>query len=121
MNITSLRIIEEVKKIGLDKPNFTYAPTENMTGGHIAFCSYNGPPRIRGEVVAGYEDRCGCIFGIAFENLGMSLPANFTGDIQAALDYLGIPYTDKNLEKMRECQKMQDKGAPWGESIKTLS
>lgn len=37
MNITSLRIIEEVKKIGLDKPNFTYAPTENMTGGHIAF------------------------------------------------------------------------------------
>lgn len=111
-NITTQDLIDEVRKIAKEMPDFVYATP--FTKG----CSYFG------RQIGDPTGQC-CIMGQAFKNLGVD--TSEIGETHEGVSTVGelimdslIPVTYLNYSQvnwLNNVQRLQDEGFSWGESV----
>lgn len=100
--ITAEQLIEKVRELAAAKPDFVYRRPENSTS--CLYREHDGMP--------------GCIFGQAFDALGVELTdAHEHKGITRVLSLLGISVTRLQVEWMMSVQDAQDLGHSWAEAI----
>lgn len=109
-NITTQDLIDEVRKIAEEMPDFVYT-TDDVSG-----CSYFG------REVGDPTGQC-CIMGQAFKNLNVDTSKiNETPVLTVGELIWGqvIPVTSLNesqVEWLDHVQALQDEGSSWGEAV----
>lgn len=111
-SITFAALEREVRELALSRPHFIYPHAPARGGIRNYSCSYNGredygqPP---------------CIFGQAFINLGLPVPANMEGDpIDTVIYELlvdGKDLSDPDTNWASTLQARQDVGDPWKDAL----
>ena len=106
MKLTRERIESVLNDIVKDNEDFVYSGPDSMT------CYYTHP-----------DGSVGCIFGRAFDVLGLNRPAWGTDEntfgIAATLQALGVVVDEpKTVDFMYHVQELQDTGLAWGEAVK---
>ena len=113
-DISTLTIDEvdtAIRVLAAESPDFVYNTRKSGAG-----CFYH-------KEVLGGEPNKGCIFGQAFQRLGVDM-SNIGGDGISSLwsetHDVSTPYWNFPKE-WAEVQSIQDDGGTWGEAIKSLS
>lgn len=113
---TATELIQEVRKIAAERPDFIYGNQGVVTD----LCSYFGR-------AVGDESGSPCIIGQALKNLGVdtSRLKQAEGDyddgtgIDAALDeqFIELTYTVQEAQWLAKVQSSQDFGKPWAGAV----
>jgi len=119
-----LELVEEkLRELATEQSDFIYAPKSNRSK-FKPICSYYGPALYTdiGEIG---PDCSGCIFGQAFQRLGV--PATDLNSMQAIDIYIDYLHETFEIDNVPRCpvswkliQENQDEGKSWGEIIKLL-
>lgn len=113
---TATELIQEVRKIAAERPDFIYSGQPN--GSHC-LCSYFGR-------AIGDEAGSPCIVGQALKNLEVPMEglrevehAGEDSDISTVLDrgYVDIEYTGSEAMWLAKVQMKQDDGETWAKAV----
>lgn len=117
MQTTAKELIEEVRKIAKENPDFVYAKQEGRTNDDN--CSYFGR-------AIGDETGTPCIVGQALKNLEVDTSAlkeyevlsigSAIGDVLAR-ELVAVEYTDSERQWLDRVQYSQDIMGSWGEAV----
>lgn len=114
-NVTTQDLINEVRKIAKEKPDFVYATP--FTKG----CSYFG------RQIGDPTGQC-CIMGQAFKNLNIDtsnidetpVGVSTVGDLILS-EAIPVTYLNESqVEWLDNVQRLQDEGFPWGEAVSSV-
>ena len=106
--LTVKQIDDELRKLMTEQPDFRYA------SGHAGCFYHQGP--------TGDSERCdGCIFGQAFQRLGITKETLKNECTSNRIAKLNEPWlTDEKPEYWTAIQSHQDNGQPWGSLLHLL-
>jgi len=105
-------IEEKLKELAAEQPDFIYNPSS------AGRCNYNGPATTRVSLDLQVGPDCeGCIFGQAFQRLG--IPKNELNTM-ASIDSITNCYANRQFPNWSKVQNSQDNSASWGDAIKFL-
>lgn len=116
-NFTARNVLNEVLKLGRNRPDFVYLDQPDTVRDDAGFagCSYVGAPGQRGRQVGE-----GCIVGQALQNLGVSVVALALMEGHGAgyvVKSLAYECDEPSLDRLRRIQANQDGGMPWGRAV----
>lgn len=113
---TATQVIEEVRRLAEEQPDFVYSDQEGAGGGE---CSYFG-------CSAGDSSGQACIVGQGLASLNVDMSdlkrKEDTGHgmaIATALEggVVDIPYTEEEAKWLGDVQNHQDGGKPWAQAV----
>lgn len=113
----TMAVVNEVRKIAAERPDFVYATQEGRD--LPSSCSYVG-------AIAGFDGGEGCIVGQALARLGHTKEELFRQEAMSAdmavsrlgyrLSSVGLGYANPEVWLQR-VQSEQDRGKSWGEAV----
>lgn len=115
---TATQVIEEVRRLAAEQPDFVYSGQE----GAVGECSYFGCAT---DNTSGQA----CIVGQALANLNVDMSdlkrnedKGYGMDIGAALDVgvVDIPYAEREAKWLGDVQYHQDRGESWAQAVELV-
>jgi hypothetical protein len=111
--VTATEIIQEVRRLAAERPDYVYDEGEEPEGGDSIRCFY------------WKDDRPSCIFGHALFRLGVTPERLQAADavapvgdsIESLLNRLAVGETPTETQWMGTVQRRQDDGWAWGEAV----
>lgn len=109
--LTFVQVEAEVRRLAAEKPDYVYPRSTGLCGDANCYYTADAPGNSTGEI---------CIFGQAFQNLGVpaGVMAQSEGSGAASVfDSLNIPATAVQWRWASRVQETQDAQAPWSVAV----
>ena len=109
-DLTVEEVERELRALAAENPDFKYNPTEKEADACYYHRQANSDPK----------ENDGCIFGQAFQRLGVTKETLALARYRTAINSLWL-YTNESVpDSWGYVQRAQDSGGTWGEAIKFL-